>query len=80
MCSSRWQKEFNLSKCQDVKVTTSRKVTNSSYQLHGQVFGMVTSVKYLGVNIYLSSGLSWNSRIERITAKGNDTLSFTKKT
>ena len=33
---SRWEMEFNPSKCQVVQVTTSRKASNSSYILHSK--------------------------------------------
>lgn len=69
--------EFNPSKCQVVRVTTARKVINTVYTLHGQVLEVVTSAKYLGVDI--SSGLSWNSHIDRITANANRTLAFVKR-
>ena len=58
---------FNLPKCQVVKVTTSRKVTNASYQLHSQVLEVVTGARYCGDGI--SSGLSWNSHRYRIPQK-----------
>lgn len=73
----RWDMEFNPSKCQVVRVTTARKVINTVYTLHGQVLEVVTSAKYLGVDI--SSGLSWNSHIDRITANANRTLAFVKR-
>ena len=38
---------------------------------------MVTSARYLEINI--SSGLSWNSHIDRITAKAKSMLSFIKR-
>lgn len=50
---------------------------NSSYQLHGQVLDVVTSARYLEVEI--SSDFSWNSHIDRITAIANSMLSFKKK-
>ena len=65
----RWDMEFNPSKCQVVRVTTSRKLINVTYTLHGQVLEVVTSAKYLGVDI--SIGLSWNPHIDWITK--NDT-------
>ena len=56
---SQWDMEFNPSKCQVVQVTTSRKAINTAYTLHGQILELVTSARYLMVDI--SSGLSWNS-------------------
>ena len=67
---SRWEMEFNPSKCQVVRVTTARKVINTVYTLHCQILEVVTC-KVLGVDI--SSGLSWNSYIDRITGNANRT-------
>ena len=73
----RWDMEFNLSKCQVVRVTTARKSINIMYILHGQVLEILTSAKYFGVDI--SSGLSWNSHIDRITGNANRSLNFIKR-
>ena len=67
---SRWDMEFNPSKCQVVRVTTSRRHINTLYYLQGQVLEAVISARYFGVDI--SSGLSWNSHIDRITGKANN--------
>ena len=73
----RWDMEFNPSKCQVVRVTPSRKLINVTYTLHGQVLEVVTSAKYLGVDI--SSGLSWNTHIDRITKTATRTLNFIQR-
>ena len=73
----RWDMEFNPSKCQVVRVTSSRTLFNIAYTLHGQVLEVVTSAKYLGVDI--SSGLSWNPHIDRITGNANRTLNFIQR-
>ena len=70
----RWDMEFNASKCQVVRVTTSRKLINVTYILHGQVLEVVTSAKYWGVDI--SRGLSWNPHIDCITKTATRTLNF----
>ena len=75
---SRWDIEFNPSKCQVVRVTTSRNPINYLYHLHGQVLEVVASARYLGVDI--SSVLSWNSHIDRITGNENRTLGFIRRT
>ena len=69
--------EFNPSKCQVVRVTTSKTVINSMYTLHGQILEIVTSARYLGIDI--SDGLSWNSHIDRITGNANRTLGYIKR-
>ena len=69
--------EFNPSKCQVVRVPTSRRLIDVTYTLHGQVLDVVTSAKYLGVDI--SSGLSWNPHIDRITKNVTRTLNFIQR-
>ena len=64
---SQWDMEFNPSKCQVVRVTAAKEVIKSVCTLHGQVLEVVTSARYLGIDI--SSGLTWNSHIDRITEK-----------
>ena len=76
----RWDMEFNPSKCQVVRVTSSRIPFNFSYTLHGQVLEVVTSAKYLGVDIScISSGLSWNPHIDRISKTATRTLNFIQR-
>ena len=74
--NSNWESqldmELNPSKCQVVHVTTARKSINSVHTLHGQILEVVTSARYLGVDI--SGGLSWNSHIDRIAGNANRTL------
>ena len=74
---SRCYMEFNPSKCQVLRVSTCRKAANFLYKLPEQVLEVVSSVRYLGVEI--SSDLSWNSHIERITTKANITGSCVKR-
>ena len=51
---SRWDVEFNPSKCQVVQVTTFRKASNFSYILHGHVLEFVSCARYLGVDISMA--------------------------
>ena len=74
---TRWDMEFNPSKCQVVHVTGSRKTVKTDYVLHGQVLESVPCARYLGVDI--SSGLTWNSHIDRVTANANRTLGFIRR-
>ena len=69
--------EFNPSKCQVIRVTTSRTPFNTEYILHSQVLEVVTSASYLGVDI--SSNLSWNTHMDRVTANANRSLGFIKR-
>ena len=74
---SQWDMEFNPSKCQVVRMTTAKKVINSVYTLHGQKLEVVTSARYLGVDI--SRGLTWNSHIDRTTGNANRTLGYIQR-
>ena len=74
---TRWDMEYNPSKCQVVHVTGSRKTVKTDYVLHGQVLESVPCARYLGVDI--SSGLTWNSHIDRVTANANRTLGFIRR-
>ena len=74
---ARWDMEFNPSKCQVVRVTSSRNPLQTQYILHGQVLEAVSSARYLGVDI--SSNLSWNTHVDRITANANRSLGFIKR-
>ena len=46
---SRWDMEFNTSRCQVVRMSTSRRPVNTLYYLHGQVLEAVTSARYFGL-------------------------------
>ena len=47
---TRWDMEFNPSKCQVVYVTRSRKRVETDYVLHGQVLESVPSARYLNLS------------------------------
>ena len=76
---SKWDMQFNPSKCQVVQVTgsKSKKPINSEYILHGQVLETVTCARYLGVDV--SSTLSWNSHIDRVVNNANRTLGYIRR-
>ena len=74
---SMWDLEFNPSKCLVVCVTTARKAIYSIYTLLGHILEVVVRAKYLGGGGDISSGLTWNSRIDRITENANRTLEYT---
>ena len=71
---TRWDVKFNPSKRQVVHVTGSKK---TDYVLHGQVLESVPCARYLGDDI--SSGLTWNSHIDRVTANANRTRGFIRR-
>ena len=76
MWETRWDMEFNPSKCQVVHVAGSKRPVKRDYILHGQVLESVTCAKYLGVDI--SGSLTWNSHIDRITGSANRTHGFVR--
>ena len=59
---ARWDMEFNPSKCQFARVTSSSNHLQTQYILHEQVLEAVGSARYLGVDI--SSNLSWNTHVD----------------
>ena len=63
---------FNPSKCQVLHVSKNRYPNKHQYLLHGQVLESVSNAKYLGLD--LSSDLSCNNHISRITTNANKTL------
>ena len=79
VCESKWDLQFNPSKCQVVQVTgsKSKKPINSEYILHGQVLETVTCARYLGVDV--SSTLSLNSHIDRVVNNANRTLGYIRR-
>ena len=58
-------------------MTSSRNPLQTKYILHGQALEAVSSARYLGVDI--SSNLSWNTHVDRITANANRSLGFKKR-
>ena len=58
-------------------MTSSRNPINYLHHLHGLVLEVVTSARYLGVDI--SNVLSWNSHIGRFTGNENHTLGFKRR-
>lgn len=74
---SKWDMQFNPSKCQVVQVTGSKKPLKSEYILHGQVLETVTCARYLGVDI--SSNIKWNSHIDRVVGNANRSLGYIRR-
>ena len=66
---------FHPDKCNVISVTRNKKKTiKFNYTLHGHTLDHVTKAKFLGVAI--SSDLKWESHINNITKKANNTLAF----
>ena len=75
--SHKWDMEFNPSKCQVIHITRSKNPIPTKYTLHNCILESVSSAKYLGVDI--SSDLSWDTHINRISKKANNTLGFLRR-
>ena len=52
-----------------IHVPGSKKTVKTDYGLHGQVLESVPCYRYLGFDI--SSDLTWNSYVDRVTANTN---------
>ena len=72
-----WQMHFKSNKCEVIRLTNKRKVTDSEYTIHGQILRRTGKAKYLGVTI--ESTLSWNHHIDTITKKANNTTAFRRR-
>ena len=75
--SHTWDMEFNPSKCQVIYITISKNPIPTPYTLHNCIRESVSSANYLGVDI--SSDLSWDTYINRISKKANNTLGFLRR-
>ena len=69
--------EFHPQKCQLIRITNKKKQHQYNYTIHGHQLEQVESAKYLGVNIH--QHLSWNTHIDSITKKGNNTVGFLQR-
>ncbi|KXJ17197.1 putative RNA-directed DNA polymerase from transposon BS [Exaiptasia diaphana] len=72
-----WDMEFNAEKCEVIHAGRKRLPVKRDYILHGQTLRSVDSSKYLGVTI--SANLCWNTHINNITTKANNTLAFLRR-
>ncbi len=73
----KWDMHFNPSKCQVIHITKCKKPIDTTYYLHNTKLQATTNAKYLGVAI--SDDLSWNTHIDNITKKANQTLGFLRR-
>ena len=69
-----WQMSFHPDKCEVIHITTKKKPIIHKYTRHGHTLSSVPQIKYLGVNI--SQDLKWNSHINTVSSKANQTLGF----
>ena len=69
--------EFNPDKCEVIRITNRRRVTEATYYIHGKSLNRVDAVKYLGVNLH--EKLSWRPHVDMITRKANSTRAFLQR-
>ncbi len=73
----KWQMSFNIQKCHIMTISKKRSPLQFNYMMHNNILERVTTATYLGVEI--SSKLSWEPHISRITAKANRTLGMLRR-
>ena len=69
-----WLMEFNIKKCEHLRITNKRNPIIYSYHLEKSIISEVPHTKYLGVTI--DQKLSWNEHIQRVTSKANQVNGF----
>ena len=69
--------KFHPQKCNVLSCTRSKKPFIFDYKLKGHILEYDNTTKYLGVD--LTTDLSWNTHISRITKKANCMLGFLKR-
>ena len=67
---------FHPDKCEVIHITTKKKPIVHKHTLHGHILSSVPQIKYIGLNI--SQDLKWNSHINSVSSKANQTLGFLK--
>ena len=65
---------INPSKCEIVRITRKRNSIAATYVIPGSNLTVVKTGKYLGVTT--AGNLIWNSHVDAITKKANNTLAF----
>jgi hypothetical protein len=74
---TKWDMQFNPSKCQVIQITKRKTVILTQYLLYNTTLETVPSAKYLGITI--SNDLTWNKHKKNITTKANQTLGFLRR-
>ncbi len=65
---------FNPDKCEVLHMTNKRKITHTTYTIHGHQLKQVESARYLGVDF--GSRLTFNRHIDCITKQANGAKAF----
>ena len=74
---TRWNLDFNVSKCFSKIATLNRNIIHSNYHVNGVLVENVDSYKYLGV--HLSFKMQWNRTADHMIGKANKTLGLLKR-
>ena len=69
-----WQMEFDPSKCELMRITNKKNPIVFNYCIEAIPIVQVAHTKYLGATI--SSNLSWNEHVQRITSKAEQVNNF----
>ena len=69
-----WEMQFNLMKCEFLRITKRKYPVLATYTIGKNVIQEVNYIKYLGVTI--DSQLNWNEHIKAISQKANATKGF----
>ena len=69
-----WKMEFHPQKCQILRITNKRKITQGNYFIHNIPLQQTNTAKYLGVII--DSTLKWKDQYNTIIKKANNVLAF----
>ena len=71
---NEWSMQFHPDKCQLLSITTKQTPSTFTYTIHNTKIQSTKDAKYLGIT--LNHKLSWNTHINTVCQKGNNTLNF----
>lgn len=75
---NKWSMKLNLTKCKCMHVSQRTNVTNpNAYLLNNSPLSVVSSYKYLGLNI--TSNLSWHMHVDNICSNANRMLGYLRR-
>ena len=68
---------FNSSKCEFLRVSNRKKITEFQYCIQGDTIRETQNAKYLGITI--NNKLSWSKHTHNITSKANSVIGFLRR-
>ena len=69
-----WSMQFHPDKCQLLNISNKKTPSIHTYTIHNSHIQPTPNAKYLGITI--NNKLSWNTHIDTVCQKGNNTLNF----